>query len=108
MEKEWRGSQKKQKDKRRHQLYHHLMLGYCLERVLSNRFKQPTADKEKTRQAKKDKHGIIAHSIITQAELTDMRKNHEYDRESPHGINISYSLVHTFAKVRLKQEKNKY
>ena len=78
------------------------------ERALGYRFKQPTADKEKARQAKKDKHGIIAHSIITQAEMTDMRKNHENHRESSHGINISYSLVHTFAKVRLKEEKNKY
>ena len=84
------------------------MPGNCLKRALSNRFKQPTADKEKARQAKKYKHGIIAHSIITQAEMTYMRKYHENHRESPHSINISYSLAHTFAKVRLKQEKNKY
>ena len=108
MEKERRRCQKKQEDKRGHQLYHHLMPGNCHERALGNRFKQPTADKEKARQAKKDKHGIIAHPAITKAKIAYMRKYHEYHRESPHGINISYSLAHTFAKVQLKQEKNKY
>ena len=99
MEKEWRGSQKKQEDKCRHQLYHHLMPGYCLERALGNRFKQPTTDKEKTWQAKKDKHRIIPHPVITQAEMTDMREYHEYHRESPHGVNISYSLAHFVSKT---------
>ena len=108
MEKERRRCQKKQEDKRRQQLHHHLMPGNSLERPLRNRFKQPTADKEEARQTKKDKHGIIAHPIITQAEMTDMCEYHEDHCESPHGINISYSLAHTFAKVRLKQEKNKY
>ena len=107
MEKERRRCQKKQEDKRRQQLHHHLMPGNSLERALGNRFKQPTTDKEKARQAKNDKHGIISQLIITQAEMTDMREYHEDHRESPHGINISYSLAHTFAKVQLKQEKNK-
>jgi hypothetical protein len=71
----------------------------CLERALGNRFKQPTADKEKARQAKKYKHSIIPHSIITKAEMTDMREYHENHRESPHSINISYSLAHFVSKT---------
>ena len=64
------------------------------ERALGYRFKQPTADKEETRQTKKDKHSIITHSGITKAEIAYMRKNHENHRKSPHGINIFYSLIH--------------
>ena len=69
MEKEWGRSQKKQEDKRRHQLHHHLMPNNWHERALGYRFKQPTADKEETRQTKKDKHSIITHSGITKAEI---------------------------------------
>jgi hypothetical protein len=60
------------------------------ERALGYRFKQPTANKEETRQTKKDKHGIITHSGITKAEIAYMRKNHENHRESPHRIDVSY------------------
>ena len=90
MEKEWWRSQKKQEDKRRHQLHHHLMPNNWHERALGYRFKQPTADKEETRQTKKDKHSIITHSGITKAEIAYMRKNHENHRESPHRIDVAY------------------
>ena len=66
------------------------------ERTLSNCLKQPTANHKEAWQTKENKNSIIPHPRVTQAEMTDMRKQHENHRKSPHRINIFYSLSSHF------------
>ena len=62
---------------------------------------QPAAQHEETRKTEEDKDRIIAHSGISQAEMTDMCKNHENHRESSHRIDVCNPLFrHSTTKVQ--------
>jgi hypothetical protein len=62
---------------------------------------QPATQHEETRKTEEDENRVIAHSGVSQAEMTDMRKNHENHRESPHRIDVCYSLFrHSTTKVQ--------
>ena len=62
---------------------------------------QPAAQHEETRKTEEDENRVIAHSGVSQAEMTDMSKNHENHRKSPHRIDVCYSLFrHSMAKVQ--------
>lgn len=92
MEELWRRCQQQQKDERRHDLYHELMTDICQKWSLSNRFEQPSADKEETGQSEQEKRGIEPQKRVAQAEMADMRIDHEDHRESTHRINVFYPL----------------
>ena len=76
---------------------HHLTTGYLPKRLSSHRFKQPTTDKEETRQTKQEEHGIEAQQGIAETEMADMRIDDENHRKSSHRINILYPLFDHYA-----------
>ncbi len=68
--------------------------------------KQPTTDKEETRQSEQEEHIVPSHPLIPQAIVADMRIDHENHRESPHCVNITYSLLcHDACKDTNKKSK---
>ena len=62
------------------------------ERTAGNWLEQPAADEEKARQAKQEEDAIEPHRRIAQTEVADMGKDHENHGESPHRIDVFYSL----------------
>lgn len=75
-EKQGRRGQQQQEDEGRHNLNHEFTL-YRPSNVItiplaSHLLKQPSADKEETRQTEKKKHVVEAHSPIAQTIVTDM------------------------------------
>jgi len=68
--------------------------------------KQPTADKEETRQTEQEKHIIIAHPLVAQTHATYMREDNKNHGESSHRINVFYSLfTHSGCKYTEKSPK---
>ena len=63
---------------------------------MGSRLKQPTADKEETRQTKQEEHGIEAQQGIAETEMADMRIDDENHRKSSHRINVFNSLCSHF------------
>ena len=101
MEEFWRRSQYQQENESWQQLNHRLMSGYGFDRIQGNRLKQPATQHEETRKTKKDKNRIIAHSGISETEMTDMREDDENHRKSSHRIDVCYPLFrHSTAKVQ--------
>ena len=64
---------------------------------MGSRLKQPTADKEETRQTKQEKHRIESQQGIAKTEVADMRIDHENHRESPHHIDVFNPLLRHYA-----------
>ena len=63
--------------------------------------KQPAAQHKETRKAEEDKYCIIAHSGISQTEMTDMCKDDEDHCKPSHRIDVCYPLFrHSMAKVQ--------
>ena len=73
------------------------MFSNLFERTLGYRLEQPSANHKKTWQTKENKHRIIAHSRITQTEMTHMCKYNENHRKSSHRINVFNPLFCHFA-----------
>ena len=88
--------EEQQENHSRHNLNHELVFDRVLDGhtipLEADVFKQPSADKEETRQAKQEKHIIPAHPHISYTEATDMGIDHEDHRESSHRINVFYPL----------------
>jgi hypothetical protein len=89
----WRRCQQKQENESWHNLHHKLLVSYLTEWATTDRLEQPTAQHKETRQTEENKHRIIAHSGISQAEMANMCKNYEDHCESSHRIDICYSLL---------------
>ena len=103
MEELWRGSQKQEEDKGGQQLDHRLMTNHFPERPSGDRLEQPAANHEETGQAKEVEDTVKPHQRAIQAEIADMGINHENHGESPHRINVFYSLLsHSTAKLQKK------
>jgi len=104
MEEQRRWSQQEQEDERRNNLHHELMAGYRRKRPRGNGFEQPATQHKEARQAKEDKHSIIAHPRIAQTEMADMREHHENHRKSPHLIDVSYPLCSHIWRQRYRKK----
>ena len=53
---------------------------------------KPAADEEETRQTEEEEHTVEAHRLVTKAIAADRRIDHEYHRQSAHGVNVFYTL----------------
>ena len=72
-------------------------MSHLPERFMGSCLKQPTADKEETRQTKQEEHGIEAQQGIAETEMADMRIDDENHRKSSHRINVFYPLFCHYA-----------
>ena len=53
---------------------------------------KPAADEEEARQTEEEEHAVKSHRLVTEAIAADMRIDHEYHRQSAHGVNVFYTL----------------
>ena len=89
----WWWCQQQKEDKCWYNLNHELLSGNLTERLATDRFEQPSADKEETWQTKQEECGIITQERVPHAKMAYMRIDHENHRESPHRINVFYPLL---------------